>query len=46
MGFEENNDDFEGKKTRNLKQKHREFFTRGEYSILNIINTFFEITIF
>ena len=31
--FEENNEEFEGKRTRNLKEKHREFFTRG--------NTFF-----
>jgi hypothetical protein len=26
--FEENNEEFEGKRTRNLKEKHREFFTR------------------
>ena len=28
MEFEENNEEFEGKRTRNLKEKHREFFTR------------------
>jgi hypothetical protein len=28
MEFEENNEEFEGKITRNLKEKHREFFTR------------------
>jgi hypothetical protein len=28
MDFEENNEEFEGKVTRNLKEKHREFFTR------------------
>ena len=28
MYFEENNEEFEGKVTRNLKEKHREFFTR------------------
>ena len=28
MEFEENNEEFEGKLTRNLKEKHREFFTR------------------
>jgi hypothetical protein len=28
MEFEENNDEFEGKITRYLKEKHREFFTR------------------
>jgi hypothetical protein len=28
MEFEENNEKFEGKMTRNLKEKHREFFTR------------------
>jgi hypothetical protein len=27
MEFEENNEEFEGKMTRNLKEKHREFFT-------------------
>ena len=29
MEFEENNEEFEGKLTRNLKEKHREFFTRA-----------------
>jgi hypothetical protein len=29
MEFAENNEEFEGKLTRNLKEKHREFFTRG-----------------
>jgi hypothetical protein len=29
MEFEENNEEFEGKRTRNLKEKHREFFTRA-----------------
>jgi hypothetical protein len=29
MEFEDNNEEFEGKSTRNLKEKHREFFTRG-----------------
>jgi len=28
MEFEENKEEFEGKRTRNLKEKHREFFTR------------------
>ena len=28
MEFEGNNEEFEGKTTRNLKGKHREFFTR------------------
>jgi hypothetical protein len=28
MYFEENNEEFEEKVTRNLKEKHREFFTR------------------
>jgi hypothetical protein len=28
MDFEEINEEFEGKVTRNLKEKHREFFTR------------------
>ena len=28
MEFEENNEEFEGKMARNLKEKHREFFTR------------------
>ncbi len=27
MEFEENNEEFEGKMTRNLKEKHRVFFT-------------------
>jgi hypothetical protein len=31
MEFEENNEEFEGKRTRNLKEKHREFFTRVTY---------------
>jgi hypothetical protein len=30
MEFEENNEEFEGKRTRNLKEKHREFFTRED----------------
>jgi hypothetical protein len=29
MEFEKNNKEFEGKRTRNLKEKHREFFTRA-----------------
>jgi hypothetical protein len=28
MELEDNNEKFEGKSTRNLKEKHREFFTR------------------
>jgi hypothetical protein len=28
MEFEENNEEFERKRTRNLKEKHREFLTR------------------
>ncbi len=28
MEFEENYEEFQGKMTRNLKEKHREFFTR------------------
>jgi hypothetical protein len=28
MEFEENNEEFEGKITRNLEEKYREFFTR------------------
>ena len=28
MEFEENNEEFEGKMTRNFKEKHSEFFTR------------------
>jgi hypothetical protein len=28
MEFEENNDEFEGKITSNLKEKHSKFFTR------------------
>jgi hypothetical protein len=28
MEFEKNNEEFEGKSTRNLKEKHREFFIR------------------
>ena len=28
MKFEENNEEFEGKRTRKLKEKHKEFFTR------------------
>jgi hypothetical protein len=35
MEFEENNEEFEGKRTRNLKEKHREFFTRG-YEMLKL----------
>jgi hypothetical protein len=31
MEFEENNEEFEGKRTKNLKGKHREFFTRENY---------------
>jgi hypothetical protein len=30
MEFEENNEEFEGKRARNLKEKHREFFTRDD----------------
>ena len=30
MEFEENNEEFEGKLTRNLKEKNREFFTRDK----------------
>jgi hypothetical protein len=29
MEFEENNVEIEGNSTRNLKEKHKEFFTRG-----------------
>jgi hypothetical protein len=29
MEFEENNEEFEGNTTRNLKEKHKEFFTRA-----------------
>jgi hypothetical protein len=37
MNFKENNEKFEGKMTRILKEKHREFFTRvGENHILPI----------
>ena len=46
MEFEENNEEFEGKRTRNLKEKHREFFTRVRIKELarnfNCVN-FFEI---
>jgi hypothetical protein len=28
MKYEENNEDYEGKIMRSLKEKHREFFTR------------------
>jgi hypothetical protein len=28
MEFEENNEEIEGNTTRNLKEKHKEFFTR------------------
>jgi hypothetical protein len=34
MEFEENNEEFEGKRTRNLKEKHREFFTRVNKVVL------------
>jgi hypothetical protein len=37
MEFEENNEEFEGKRTRNLKEKHREFFTRGFYSAFQLL---------
>jgi hypothetical protein len=38
MGFEENNEESEGKMTRNLKEEHREFFTRDLTSFfLNLI---------
>ncbi len=40
MEFEETNEEFEGKMTRNLKEKHREFFTR-ESIIRNKIFLFF-----
>jgi hypothetical protein len=33
MKLEENNEEFEGKLTRNLKEKHREFFTRASKKI-------------
>jgi predicted ester cyclase len=48
MEFEENNEEFERKMTRNLKKKHREFFTRGfkdfstkSFLLINSVN--FEI---
>jgi hypothetical protein len=31
MKFEENNVEIEGNSTRNLKEKHKEFFTRVVY---------------
>ena len=37
MEFEENNEEFEGKLTRNLKEKHREFFTR-ETILIYLLN--------
>jgi hypothetical protein len=37
MEFEENNEEFEGKRTRNLKEKQREFFTRALFLILLLI---------
>jgi hypothetical protein len=36
MEFEENNMEIEGNSTRNLKEKHKEFFTRVEIQSLNI----------
>jgi hypothetical protein len=33
MDFEETNEEFEGKITRNLKEKHMEFFTRENFKI-------------
>jgi hypothetical protein len=39
MEFEENNEEFEGKRTRNLKEKHREFFTREiNFNMAKIFN--------
>jgi hypothetical protein len=39
MYFEENNEEFEGKVTRNLKEKHTEFFTRvfNHHLPLNVV---------
>ena len=36
MEFKENNEEFGGKMTRNLKAKYREFFTRELYFIIYI----------
>ena len=47
MEFEENKEKFEGNRTRNLKEKHREFFTRVKkifiysHSKINFLRTFF-----
>ncbi len=39
MEFEEKNEEFEGIMTRNLKEKHREFFTRVKMSLRNASKT-------
>jgi hypothetical protein len=40
MEFEENSVEIEGNSTRNLKEKHKEFFTRG---LIKFFITYFHI---
>jgi hypothetical protein len=43
MELEDNNEKFDGKSTRNLKEKHREFFTREGSTRYQIQPKFFLI---